>query len=213
MKISLEVLKTKYPAQTVLLKSDMGDEYSGFLTKTESGIPAVIFSWKAFYSDEVIPFLVSLDAAKKENQLFQIQFLVKALQSEFSNEVFIKDMNTGREIPVNLLSDLIDKKVYLLTHDIKPVVYKFEMCFADTLNGKLAMITRTKPVLRYLPPTGEKPINSIEECIEDFVFHMNIAYINHNVLLRLSGDINEQERINVLNICNKNGFKVVFEKE
>ena len=213
MRLVLEVLKTKYPANTVLLKSDNGDEYSGFLTKTDDGTQAVVFGFKASYSDEVTPLQVSLVAAKKENQLFQIYYLAKAVQTEFSNEVFIKDMNTEREIPVNLLCGLTDKKIYLLTHNVEPVTYRFEMCFADSINGKLAMITRTWPKLQHLPDSAEKPVESVKKCIEDFAFSMNKSYISHNVLLSLSGDINEEERADILETCNKNSFTAIFEIE
>lgn len=215
MKLVLTVLKTNYPAQTVLLKSEMGDEYSGFLTKTEVGVPAVVFGWKPFYSKEVTPLQVSLTAAKEENLLYQIHFLTNAIQTRLSeNNIFIKDVNSKKEIPVELLNGLMDKKIYLLTHNIKPVTYKFHMSFADLMNGKIVTVTRITPKIPHLPSTGDKPVKSVKECLEEFAISMNKSYINHNIILRFSGDINEQERADILEICNKNGFKkVVFEAE
>jgi hypothetical protein len=215
MKLTLTVLKPSYPNQTVLLKSEMGDEYSGFLTKTDTGTPAVIFGWKAFYGKEVTPLQVSLTAAKEENLLYQIHFLTNAIQTRLSeNNIFIKDVNSEKEIPVNLLDGLMDKKIYLLTHDVKAVTYKFHMSFADLMNGKIVTVTRIAPKIPHLPSTGDKPIESIKKHMEEFVLSMNKSYINYNAILRFSGDINAQERADILEICNKNGFKkVVFEAE
>lgn len=215
MKLVLTVLKPNYPAQTVLMKSENDGEYSGFLTKTETGAPAVVFGWKPPYSSEVIPLQVSLIAAKEENLLYQIHFLTKAIQTQLSeNSIFIKDVNSGREISVDLLNGLMDKKIYLLTHNIEPVTYEFHMSFADTMPGKIVTVTRIAPKIRYLPSTADKPVRSVKECLFDFALSMNKSYVNHNIILHFSGDINEEEHSDILEICNKNGFKkVAFEAE